>query len=406
MAEAEEFEWKDLLGRLKLDKLYHIFKTNSSKMNLEIYNKLKNFNCSEDFFNYFISKDINLLYDHMNNFILDLSAIIEPNNTNRFNSNSEKYISDFSRIYFLFNMIEKVISSFKKIIPNARSYLEKIYEKYQLDNYLQEKINRDIEEILFFQKNKNVAHDSFDNVKFDNQKENRNDVEKIIVFQNEKNVNPAAMNNLNKNDVNDSDMQLFRKKSQDTEFTFSKKNNEKENNGDLNNKIIKDCNKPSNNIKDYITNINPENFIIRHPKKRRSTYVKKFNSKLDISKVNSVDKTLSTNNLKMWSTNNLKIISNNKMKVNTLKLNNMENHEIYKNLYQSTGHLFIKEESKKYADLLEVIIELYKNDKISLEQKLKLKKMVISKSSNILKIYNLFNHDNEKFLIELKKLIY
>ena len=116
-------------------------------------------------------------------------------------------------------------------------------------------------------------------------------------------------------------------------------------------------------------------------------------------------KILSNNNLNIFTNNNLKLISNNN-KENTFKLNNLENHDIYQNIYKSSGHLFFREESKKYAELLEIIIELYKNDKISLEQKLKLKRLVISKSSKILKVYNHhFNYDNEKFLFELKKLV-
>ena len=406
---AEEFKYLDLSSQLKLDELYHIFKTNSSKINSEILSKLQSFNCSKDFFKFFISKDPNIFYVHMNNFISELSSLIEHDYTIHFNSNSEKYICDFSKIYFLFNIIGKMTSFFKNIISNAKSYLKKLYGKYQLDNNLQEKINEYIEELLDYQNNRIYLSDSFKNKNNDNEKEINNDIEKYT-FQNEKKINPTDINNLNKNDKikdqqnNDFDMQLIETKSQDTEFTFSKKNNEKENNCNINNQITKSDNKQSNNIKDYITNINPDDFIIRHPKKRRSTYVRQFNSKISINKVNSVDKILSTSNLKKRSHNNLK--SNNKKKANTFKMNNLENHETYDNLYQSTGHLFIKEESKKYADLLEIIIELYKNDKISLEQKLKLKKMVISKSSNILKIYNLFNHDNEKFLFELKKLIY
>lgn len=198
-------------------------------------------------------------------------------------------------------------------------------------------------------------------------------------------------------------------KSKESEFTFSNKNNKKENHIDILNKKPKSDNKPSNNIEDYITNIKPEDFIIKHPKKRKTTYVKKFNSNLHISKVNSVDKLnfkiLSNNNLNIFTNNNLKLISNNN-KENTFKLNNLENHDIYQNIFKSSGHLFFREESKKYAELLEIIIELYNNDKISLEQKLKLKRLVISKSSKILKVYiHHFNYDNKKFLFTLKKLV-
>ena len=36
----------------------------------------------------------------------------------------------------------------------------------------------------------------------------------------------------------------------------------------------------------------------------------------------------------------------------------------------------MKEESNMYADLLEIISEFYKNDKITVEQKIKFKKLI------------------------------
>ena len=62
------------------------------------------------------------------------------------------------------------------------------------------------------------------------------------------------------------------------------------------------------------------------------------------------------------------------LKDNTNNFNSLEKN---KSPIYSCGHLFISNESKMYADLFEVIIELYKSKKISLEQKLKLKKLII-----------------------------
>ena len=412
------------IDKIKLDDIYYILETNSHELNIEILSELKNFSSSKDFLNHFIYKGANVFYNQMNIFISEISSLITQNNSNYFNSKVEKYISDFSTIYLFFNIIQKVNYYFQEIITIAKSKLVKLYEKYQLDNNFQEKINKYIEEISYFSYNKkysnyplekknigvekSIAKDILEEDKNNNEeKEKTNVIENTPSFTIE-NINPSVCNKLNENGINkeqqnnESEIQLVKKISKESEFTFS-------NNIDILNKKPKSDNKPSNNIEDYITNIKQEDFIIKHPKKRKTAYVKKFNSNLHINKVNSVDKlnfkVLSHNNLNVFTNNNLKITSNNN-KENTFKLNNLENHEIYKDIYKSSGHLFLREESKKYAELLEIIIELYKNDKISLEQKLKLKRLVISKSSKILKVYNHhFNCDKETFLFELKKLI-
>ena len=68
--------------------------------------------------------------------------------------------------------------------------------------------------------------------------------------------------------------------------------------------------------------------------------------------------------------------------------------------------MVIKEDSKMYADLLEIIFELYKNKKITYEQKVKLKKLIIKKCPKILKVYKSFhNIDNEKLIEGLKELV-
>jgi chromatin segregation and condensation protein Rec8/ScpA/Scc1 (kleisin family) len=98
--------------------------------------------------------------------------------------------------------------------------------------------------------------------------------------------------------------------------------------------------------------------------------------------------------------NNVNLFSS--LKDNTSNFNSLE--KINFNKF-SSRHLFISNESKMYADLFEIIIELYKSKKISLEQKLKLKKLIICKNPQILSVYKYFDVDNEKFIKQLKKII-
>ena len=106
--------------------------------------------------------DIYHIYNRMNNFISELSSLITQNNSNYLNSKVEKYIFDFSTIYFFFNIIQKVNYSFQEIITIAKSNLVKLYEKYQLDNNFQEKINKNIEKLSYFPYNKEYSNYSFE----------------------------------------------------------------------------------------------------------------------------------------------------------------------------------------------------------------------------------------------------
>ena len=74
--------------------------------------------------------------------------------------------------------------------------------------------------------------------------------------------------------------------------------------------------------------------------------------------------------------------------------------------HESSEKVLMNEDSKMYADLLEIIYELYQNEKITYEQKVKLKKLIIMKCPKILNVYKNFqNVDNEKLAEQLKELV-
>ena len=427
----EENKNIDLLGELKIDNLYQLLKTNFSKMNLEILSKLQNFNSSKEYFKYFIKKDINIFKENLSNFISDLSSLVNQNNDIHFDSKEEQYISDFSFIFFLFNFLSKLNDALKGIINKAKYNLTRLYEKYQLDENYKEKINQYIETIL------NICISKKPNEKYSSKsstKDNSNgsfeinnmSIEQILindllgkdinnginswqiknVFQNTPRFNDND-NNIpyfeeNKNNIkkcDENNIPLLKKKSIDSEFTlssnrkiFNYSNNDKENIKDTSNKSTKNDEKnQKNNISNFITNIKPDDFLIEHQKKRGSLHPRQFNSNRDLCRLRSTDK--SEKDLFGSS------------KYNFNKFNNLAKKDLYKKLHVSSGHLDIKEESNMYADLLEIISEFYKNDKITVEQKIKFKKLIICKSPKILNVYKFFKCNKEEFLAELKKLV-
>lgn len=440
----EEINSIEFSGEMKINELYHLYKTNSSQMNLELFSRIQNFSTSNDFFKHYMNKDIKLFYENMDNFIYQLSSITRQSDI-KFDSQIDQYISDFSYIFVLFNIISKINKSLENILLNEKSTLYNLYEKYQLDKNLQEKFNECIDNLLHISTKKKFSHNfsckstkdnsndsliynrqsnfiDFNNeskefsqsdkipvvvkdlLGYNNLNKEQNNINNINVinktprFNNILNINPSYSNNEN----NNNDL-IIEKNSKDSEFTFTSNKNininiENENkyfiNNNRNKTEIKDnnYNKESDDINDYITSVQKDAYLIKPIKTRRkSCMIRTFKPK------NSLEKNCNKSNDDL---NKRNLFFSNKS-----TNNNFEKIQSYKKLHASTGQLFKKEESKKYADLLEIIIELYKFKKINLEQKLKLKRLIICKSPKILNVYKFFNTDNEKFVIELKKII-
>lgn len=115
----EQIKSIDLSEELKINELYNIFKTNSSDMNLEIYSKLQTFSTAAELFKHFMNEEIKIYYQKADNFIQQLSSIINKKNNN-FVSKTDKYICDFSYILVLLNIISKLNDSLMEILKNTK----------------------------------------------------------------------------------------------------------------------------------------------------------------------------------------------------------------------------------------------------------------------------------------------
>ena len=322
------------------------------------------------------------------------------NSLNTFKSCVDQYITDFSQLYIVLNVICKINDSIEKIVTKIKASLPLLYEKHCLDKDYQNKIN----EIATYMLNTNINKGNYSSTSTLENSENSDEfksksnkllnIEKIELLKDllEKDLNnkskpletPRFEEDLTaieeKSKENDeaqsnSKKSFKRNNSIDSKFSFmnsnqkiiNEKTNEKEsNNENENNNII------STNINDYITSIPKNSFFPKFNRcKKRSRFMscKELNGanyKSDISK-----------------NFNLKVPMN-----------------------ECSEKIIVNEDSKMYADLLEIIFELYKNKKISYEQKVKLKKLIIKKCPKILNVYKKFkNVDNEKLIEGLKELV-
>ncbi len=439
----DEIKALEFSGEMKTNDLYYLFKTNSSQINLEILSKLQKFPTLTGFFKHYMKKDIKVLNDTYDNFIHILSQFSSLISKAKFESNIDQYISDFSYIYTLFNILLKLNDSLNSIISNIKNNITTLYNKYHIDKNKQEKIDECVAYLLDISQHKNNSHNFFskcstkensngsidhyliinDNKEFyDSSKQqkklikdllgrdkniNLNKITSTPKFNNidnstiPSNKNENCDNNIHKGEQNKEEFSSINKESTDSEFTLSSNEKKQTNKGkeNISNNISKEnvnkINELSDDINDYITNINPNDLIIK-PHRRNSTIIRQFNSNLNINKnrYQSIDR---TNVKSLYSS-----YKNNNSHENLLK--NLTKSS-FKKLHFSSGHLFMKEELKIYTELLELITELYNENKINSEQKLKLKKLIIIKSPKILSVYKLFNQNDEIFIQKLKELV-
>lgn len=386
-----------LFEEIKTDELYHLYQTNSTKINKKLLQKFKEFPIITDFFKHYTNIDIKLLNENINIFFLQISSIADINGLNTFESSAEQYITDFSQLYIVLNAICKINDSIEKIVSKINSNLPMLYEKHCLDKDYQNKIN----EITRYMLNSNNKGNTSSNSTFDNSensfefkaKSNKLlNIEKIELLKDllGKDSNNKTKHNKmasldtprfsNENNEFNSDSQLIKVTTNVSDFTFMDNNKiKKEEKSDENKKENienNDNNILSNDINDYITSVPRGSFLKRiKPLKKRSVY----QSCKDMTSKSYRD----------------------------TKAKNFQLHHDEKIPFlESSEKVLMNEDSKMYADLLEIIYELYQNEKITYEQKVKLKKLIIMKCPKILNVYKNFqNVDNEKLAEQLKELV-
>ena len=381
-----------LFEEIKTDELYHLYKTNSSKINTELQHKFNQYPVITDFFKHYTNIDIKLFNENINVFFLQISTIADINSLNTFKSSADQYITDFSQLYLVLNAICKINNSIEKIVTKIKSSLPLLYDKHCLDKDYQNKIN----EIAKYMLNTNIKRintssystneNSENSTEFKSRSNKNPNIEKIELLKDllGKNSNKTSKFNyldtpkfqedlihINSDDKSsEGDNTLSTNKKSESKFTFMDNNDNKEQKKEKDNVENQDDNIMSDDINDYITSV-PQNLSIPKFKslKRKGRY--------------KSCKELIGNNLKPNIDNNF-----------------------HSNDKEMSEKLILNEDSKMYADLLEIIYELYKNEKITYEQKVKLKKLIIKRCPKILNVYISYqNIDNEKLIEELKELV-
>jgi len=346
------------------EEIYEIFKTDSFDLNLKFLSNVQKHKTVNEFFDYYSKLDFkNVLnvFDNLNSLTVILS---NDRNKNIFGNKIDKYLYDVSKIIMFFLLIEKTNEILNNFITNAKTTI--------------------------------------------------ND----FCLRNESSLISSNINNCFNNIINFSPvLQRSLSRRATKERTLSSYNNQKE----KENSVLLDITKHDDNELIVLGNNTPK-FKEKEWSKASSLNDKKDNSVLKSSQ-KTIDSILSLRNMKFMHDEEEKNPRGIKKKNKTIRFgfNKQEPENFLKQksnsnkIYEYLNNMNDINSSFEYnpqcidksqllANLLNIINFLFTKGKINEEQKLKLKKLLISDSENVINRFNKYYESTFPFNNNLKNI--
>ena len=368
----------ELLGEFKFDEIYYFYKTSSSEKNLEILSYLKKYQTSMDFFSYFTNADIKSLIDFLNELDRNLMTVFNDE-SNKFSTNTEKYISKISKIILILNLIQKNQEILNSILSETKQYFNKIFTNFKYDIIYQEKL-------LFLMDN--LKYNFSNDFVFLNKK-----ISRISTKVNSRQISSQDLLQI-KNEINNNDsIKIF----------FEKNKNSIVNEECLSDIFTPGFQKLEKKIKEHqskknIINSNQDIYIQKDSNLSLSDMIFVHCQEDNNSSKKKIKKKRSNSNTKLRSKKSSFYPESSKFK------NESFSHD-KKFFHKTKGNI---EEIKMFSDLLILIKKLYKFCLINSEERIKLKKLVIEKPKLIFEFYcKIFKNNTnnyKKLADEIKRL--
>ena len=374
----------ELKGQMKLDKISQIFFAVSPEINSQIQSKLYKFKTIKDFFNYYTNKDINSFLKELNNININLSSICDdyyPLNA----SLIDKKIAIILKVSLLSKLIIDIRDILNTQLVSTNKYLFDLFNSNEFaDEFnLHKKLKNLVESITNIENNLNLnqsthlrklsetnsTNSQFNNVSISNNSHNsfyyNLDINSLVknsfLESNDKQISGEQTPSFNKAYMgikNAKSLNIIRVCKKESEDTIKENSNDK----------IREKNSQLSLTDSIFVVDNPKTNIIENKKNNEKNLRNLLHSKKN------------------------KKIKRNKNYFNTNKKIPKCRSGDYKRLN------IVKDKTKIYAYLLEIIKNSYNTCYINAEEKCKLKQLIISKPYLIEEIYKTFfvSGNNEK----------
>ena len=137
----------NLIEELKNSEIYDLFKTDSSDFNMKFLANINKFKTTQQFIKNYTKVDINNIFYVFNNVSLNATKIINSNN-NIFNSEIEIYSLGVSKIILLLCLIQKNNQLLNNLLKNTKLFIKKFYSSNKKESNLKEKYDLIINDLI------------------------------------------------------------------------------------------------------------------------------------------------------------------------------------------------------------------------------------------------------------------
>lgn len=381
----------EVTGDFKSDKIYSLYKTSSTEINLEILSLFQKYESSLDFFSYYTKNDIKNLLNSVDQLDENLTSVFNEN-SNNFSSYINKYISQISKIILTLNLIQKTQEILNNVLLKSKLYLKEISNNSKIENMNQNKLLSLMDNLQYDFSNDipfTYSRFSVDSTNVNSCSSinslNKTSLKKKIKLNSDNKIydnffNTKLIGIVNEESLSDIETPAFCGKGKKTSNT------------ELIKKVFKDSD--NNNVSnDNDLNISLRDMIFDQDSESKNKKKAPGTSK-------------SKNRRKKGKSYRKKTLFFSEKNVFNLK-HNARSLRLSRDI--NDHFLDEREEIKMFSDFLILIKNLYKNCLITSEEKVEIKKLIISKSRKIIKFYiNEFDNiknNNDKIATALKSLL-
>ena len=360
----------NLIEELKNNEIYELFKTDSSDFNMKFLSNINKFKTTHQFIKNYTKVDVNNILNVFNNVSLDATKIINSNNS-ALDSEIELYTLGVSKIILLLCLIQKNNQLLNNLLNNTKLFIKKFYLLNKKESNLKEKYDSIINDLIsstgiqrsYSRRSTKEVTNSSICINFENKsniiKGNLMNKKDILFrtptpkFEEEENAYPKINYNHNQ-DLNEIINKRNSSKNMDSSLTLDKLNFVQQDEGEnKDKKLIKTCIKSNEDASFF----NSKSY---HRKKNKS-----LSTKVKVKAVCG---------------------KNRKNSVNSVNDKSKQNERI-----------------KILAEFFDSINFLYKEGKISSDQKITMKQIIISNPKIVIdkffQTYKNINNESDNILI-------
>ena len=362
----------NLCESIKTNDIYNLFKTDSFELNLNLLSSLQDFKTMNDFLNYYTKQDCKNAFNLFNNLFIISSKIYKENENNIYKSEIDNYLSYISKIIFLLSLIQKNNEILNNLLTNIKKVVKNYHKENRNNNNILEKINNCINDLLY--SSQIVSQRNYSR---------RATKENTLNGSNLFNINNLGKNKQSDNNSNEEEYFLFQCSTPKFEEDDDQIDEVNEEQSCYNNIILENKNKDDNNkidskktIKTIGSSLSFKYMKCVHDSdEENKRYIKKNKTVkmgIDFSTQKDFFKKKSISNIINDSFND------------DLSSENENNPKTF-------------EKSTIIAKFLNIINSLYKTGKITSQEKLAIKQLIISDSETIIQKYFQYNINNNNY---------